>query len=367
MYMQTLAGHPNLQLVGAYDRDPVRLEAFSRFYKTRSYSSLEALLGDKTIGIVVNLTNPRSHFEVSRAALDAGYHVYSEKPLAITMEEARALVALAAERGRMLAAAPCNHLGEAVQTLARQIRAPGFGRVVLAMAEMDDGMVSGLDYANWRSAAGAPWPAKDEFEIGCTMEHAGYQISPLVMLFGPVRRVTAFNATLLPEKGRELGVGPMNPDLSVGLLEFDGGIVARLTSSIVAPHNRMLRIIGTDAVATLTDVWEFGATIRWSATGPGMRARAARKLEVTLSRWLPGILIGRGVRGEPARKIAGGRQMDFARGIAQLALQVEEASPERMGPALALHVTEVTLALQSPEAGRGTQIMTTTLPASGEA
>jgi predicted dehydrogenase len=366
MYMQSLRGYPALTLLGVYDRDPARLEAFTRFHTVPAYPTLAALLDDSKVQLVVNLTNPGSHHEVSLAALNAGRHVYSEKPLAMTMEHAEELVAVAAARGLSLAAAPCNHLSDMVRTLAAEIESGRLGRVVLAQAEMDDGMVSGLDYATWRNPSGAPWPARDEFEVGCTMEHAGYQISPLVMLFGPVRRVTAFNACLLPEKGREIGVSVISPDLSIGMLEFDGGIVARLTNSIVAPADRSLRVVGTAGVAVLSDVWEYHARLSVSATGPRFWPKLARKIEKRLSAYAPRLLLGRGVRALPGarvQKTSGGHHMDFARGIAQLAAQVTAGAPRLVGSELALHVTEVTLALQSPTAGAGVQVMRTTLGA----
>jgi predicted dehydrogenase len=353
-YIAMLAAHhPQIKLIGVYDRDAARLDSFTRFHKLHAFDSLAALLADDRVQMVVNLTNPTSHYDVTMAALRAGRHVYSEKPLAMTMTEARTLVDLARQSGLGLAAAPCNHLSDAMRTLKREVESGRIGRIVLAQAEMDDGMVPGLNYRAWRSRSGAPWPARDEFEVGCTMEHAGYQITPLVMLFGAVRRVTAFNACLMPEKGQDVGVQIIRPDLSVGLLEFDGGIVARLSNSILAPANRSLRVIGADGVATLTDVWEYHAPVRISRTGAHFRPRLMRLIEKRLSRFIPGLLLGSATRqvvGQKIAKTAGGHRMDFARGIGQLAAQIEAGADALVGPALALHVTEVTLALQAPEA-----------------
>ena len=363
-YIAMLAEHPNVTLIGVHDRDLARQAVFAKFHRLATFDSLAAMLADERVQMVVNLTNPSSHYDVSMAALRAGRHVYSEKPLAMTMDAARDLVDTARRLRVGLAAAPCNHLSDAMQTLAREVHAGRLGRVVMAQAEMDDGMVPKLDYGNWRSRSGAPWPARDEFEVGCTMEHAGYQITPLVQLFGPVRRVSSFNACLVPEKGREVGVNILSPDLSIGMLEFDDGIVARLSNTILAPANRSLRVVGLDGVATVTDVWEYHAPVRITPTGAGVRPRLVRKLEKKLSPLLPGLLFGRATKPVPGRRIprtAGGHRMDFARGIAQLAAQIETAAPELVGPALALHVTEVTLALQAPEANGRAVTMQTTL------
>src|SRR5450631_1932682 len=94
LYVKTLALHPELKLAGVMDRDPLRAKRFADHYSLPIYSSLEELLNDKTVDIVVNLTNPHSHYAVSKASLEAGKHVYSEKPLATDLNEARELVLL---------------------------------------------------------------------------------------------------------------------------------------------------------------------------------------------------------------------------------------------------------------------------------
>ena len=361
MYMETLAAYRGLELLGVFDRDAARLAAFAGFHKVAAYGSLHELLDDARVQLVVNLTNPSSHHEVSLAALRAGRHVYSEKPLAMSMDEADELVAEARARGLVLAGAPCNHLSEAMRVLRREVASGRLGRVVLALAEMDDGMLPGLDYQSWRSRSGAPWPARDEFEVGCTMEHAGYQVAPLVSLFGPVRRVTAFNANLMPDKGVPVGATETAPDYALGMLEFDGGVVARVTCSILAPRNRSLRIVGADGVLTLTDVWEYDAPVRYSQTGAGFVQKVMRKIELALDRFVPGVFLGRAVAREKGqvRRTGGGHRMDFARGVAQLARQIEDGAPGWMSTELALHVTEVALALQVRGAAGQVQVMRT--------
>src|SRR6185295_426674 len=98
-YVRTLPLYPELQLLGVVDRDPSRSARFSKHYSVPSYESLDALLRDQRVDLVVNLTNPRSHFEISKASLESGKHVYSEKPLAMSFSDAKALVALANQKG----------------------------------------------------------------------------------------------------------------------------------------------------------------------------------------------------------------------------------------------------------------------------
>src|SRR5690348_16821420 len=106
-YAKTLPNHPNLELAGVFDNDPERSRNFAKRHGVRCYSSLEEVLGD-SVQLVANLTNPRSHYGITKAALEADKHVYSEKPLAMCFHEAEELVELAEKRGRLLSGAPCN-------------------------------------------------------------------------------------------------------------------------------------------------------------------------------------------------------------------------------------------------------------------
>src|SRR5690606_34555385 len=148
-------------------------------------------------GVILNLTNPTSHVAVSDACLRAGFHVWSEKPLALRMDKAVALHALAQEKSLILASAPSSVLGEAAQTLGHALRHGIAGTPRLIYAELDDGYVPQARFRDWISASGAPWPYADEFRTGCTLEHAGYYLSWLIAIFGPVRTVVAASATVI--------------------------------------------------------------------------------------------------------------------------------------------------------------------------
>src|SRR4051812_46761518 len=138
-YVRTLPVHPELELVGVMDRDAERAERFARYYSLSRYNSLDDLLADPRVEIVLNLTNPSSHYEVSKRALLAGKHVYSEKPMAMSFDEAKELVELAERAGRQISSAPCSLLGETAQTMWKALRDQRVGRVRLAYAELDDG------------------------------------------------------------------------------------------------------------------------------------------------------------------------------------------------------------------------------------
>lgn len=226
MYRLTLPLQPELKLVGVMDRDPQRTKVMADLTSSKAYATLDELLADKEVELVLNLTNPRSHYETTKACLDAGKHVFTEKPLALSMREATSLVELAEKRGLQLSSAPCTLLNEAAQTLWKAVREERVGKTRLVYAEMDDGMVHRMPVKKWVNEAGTPWPYVDEFETGCTMEHAGYVLSWLAAMFGPADLVSAFSTTLVPDKlpGEKIDSAP---DFSVACVRFKSPVVDR--------------------------------------------------------------------------------------------------------------------------------------------
>ena len=266
-YMASIGYHKSLEMCRAFDRDAERLDAFSKYYSLPTYQSFDELLADSTIRLVLNLTNPREHYEVTKALLEAGKHVYSEKPLAMDYEKARELVNLSKARGLYLGAAPCSFLSETAQTIWKALKEDLIGPVRLVYANFDAGMTHRYPLHKWRSASGALWPAKDEFDVGCTYEHAGYFLTWLAAYFGPARNVTAYASCQIPDKGVPVGV--VTPDFSVGCIEYDHGIVARATSSIVAPLDKSLTIIGERGVIYTRDMRDDASPVYVSQTPPG--------------------------------------------------------------------------------------------------
>jgi predicted dehydrogenase len=348
-YMATLPLHPELRLIGAHDRDADRRAAFAAHHGVRTYPTLDELLGDDEIDLVVNLTNPRSHFEVSRRALDAGKHVYSEKPLAMDLDDAVGLVELAKSKGLGLSGAPCSLLGETAQTLWRGIRDGVVGPVRLAYVEMDEGMVFRMPYRRWASASGAPWPYRDEFEIGTTIEHAGYVVTWLPAFFGPAEVISGYSATLIADKGVDPPLERLAPDLAVACIRFESGVVARLTCSLVAPHDHSVRIVGDEGVVSVEDTWYYRAPVRvrrW------LNVRGRHMAIPWPERYPP---VARGER----YRYRGTQQMDFARGVAELASSIDEGRRSRLPADYVLHCNEIVLAVSGALDGGGTYAMTT--------
>jgi predicted dehydrogenase len=374
-YMTTFPNYPELEVIGVMDRDAERARAFAEFWKIpRNYSSLDELLKDPQVDIVLNFTNPSSHFAISHASLTAGKHVYSEKPLAMELDQARELVRLADERGLSLSGAPCSVLSEAAQTTWKALREGVTGKVRLVYAELDEGMLHLMNFKEWASPSGIIWPNRDEFEVGCTIEHAGYYLTWLAAFFGPARSVTAYASCQVPQKD---GVGPdrIGPDFSVGTIEFASGVVARLTCSLVATHDHSLRIFGDAGVLSCEDTWMYNAPVTFLRNDvplkPGKQVvrvpPQSKALNAVWSYVAPKILRHPGPATIPQVREASFQSyepnvhhMDFARGVAEQASAIRENRECRLSANFVLHITELTLALQPPPGASGTTRITST-------
>lgn len=350
LYMRSLKTFPEIRVVRAYDVNRARLLAFCNYWKVTAVLSMQELLADgpNPPEIILNLTNPSSHFAVSRCCLEAGKHVYSEKPLATTIDEARALCALAERKGLMLASAPCSVLGEAAQTLWLALRRNAVGKVRLVYAELDDDFVPQAPYRNWLSASGAAWPYRDEFLVGCTLEHAGYYVTWLLAMFGTIEKVIAASANIV--EGKLDDGGSAAPDFSCATLFFKSGVVARLTCSIIAPHNHKIRVIGDTGVLELDHCWNNEAAVR------------VRRRHVFRRRLINSPLAKRiKIKGttHPKVKRWGAAALNFALGPAEMLAALKESRPCRLSTGFALHLNEVTLAIQN---ANGVQVMQTVCP-----
>jgi predicted dehydrogenase len=361
-YAGTLAGHKTLRLAGGYDINPRNLAAFSRQWNVRTYGSLEEILNDPQIELILNLTDPRSHYTVSKACLEAGKHVYSEKPLGMTLDEAKTLVALAEQKNVLLASAPCNMLSATAQTIWKAIQDGVVGKIRLVYANFDDGLVGpAMAPWTWFNKCGLQWPAKDEFEVGCTYIHAGYVLTWLAAFFGPARTVTAFSSCQIPDKG--VPVDSMAPDFSVGCIEYDDNVVARVTCGLVAPRDKSLTIVGDDGVIFTNTVRnDSGAVYVRRIPSQGRLGGVERRLNRALS-WLekrsPYALWGTNslhvsrklpFARTPSNNIVGiGKEVDFNLGPAEMAEAIRLGRPCRLSPQLGLHLVELIEVLQYPE------------------
>lgn len=336
MYRLTLPLQPELELVGVFDLDPERTANMARLTSSRPYESFESLLNDPHVELVVNLTNPRAHFDTTQACLLAGKHVYTEKPLAMQFDQAKELVRLATEKKLYLSSAPCTLLNEAAQTLWKALREKRVGQVRVVYAEMDDGMVHRMPVTKWINEAGTPWPYVDEFETGCTVEHAGYVLTWLAAFFGPAEKVVAFSACTIPDKVPGLKL-ESTPDFSVAVIRFANGIVARLTCGIYAPVDHRLRLFGDDGVMTLKDPRDDRSPLTIQRYTVIRRAR----MLFPWGRRYP--LAGKHRKHVRYR---GSQRRNFCSALAEMAQAIQAGRPCRLNADFCLHVNEMTLAIQ---------------------
>ncbi len=372
-YMATWARHPGLALKGVADCNRARRDVVAEAYKLKAYASNEELLADPEIAIVVNLTSIDSHVEVTRAALLAGKHVYSEKPLAPDIAEARALIELAESLGLRLSCAPSNAMSDTTQTMWKAVRDGAVGDVRIVYAEFDDNVIYRMVPEIWRSRTGAPWPYLHEYEWGCTYEHVGYHLTWLCAIFGPVESVTAFSKQVLPDKTNLELNPPDTPDFSVACLNFRSGVVARVTCSIGVPYDHRMRIVGNLGMLTADTYRDYrcpvylerfsqltlnarkAMSVRVNSLLQGLLGVGGRKIELLrnpppgasgragLPRvrwWSP-----RGLLRAAARRELG--QQDKAIGVAELADALQSGRPSFPPHDFTMHLTELTIAIQN--------------------
>ena len=389
-YMETLHYHDNLNLLGVCDLDRKRAELLSNHYGVAIFETLDDVLGNDEVKIVVNLTGPEDHYEVSKAALTAGKHVYSEKPLSIELDQAEELVKLAEDKGLLLSSAPCSALSEAAQTLWKAVEDGAIGKPRLVYAELDDNPIYRMKPEGWTNAQGVPWPYLNEYETGCTLEHAGYYLTWICAIFGPAKSISSFSSCVVPDK-TELPIDPADtPDLAIACIVFESGVVARLTCSIVGPYDHRIQIVGDDGVLTANECWHYGTPVyleRFSQLS--LNARKSRSVrESSFLKWVFGVggkkqkLVTKPISQFKDRwqefksgkrsllgsivKIMSKRElvfMDFFRGVAEMADAIDNDRRCHLPPDFVLHVNELTLAMQSAgENGDAYELKTTFEP-----
>jgi predicted dehydrogenase len=393
-YMPTWGSHPDLVIAGVSDIDPKRVDAVTRHYGLKGYADNASLLADPEIDIVANFTPIRAHYAVSKAALEAGKHVYSEKPLVTRMDQARELMALAESRGLRLSCAPSNVLGPTSQTMWKAVLDGAIGKPRLVYAEFnaDPCYLLGADPAqqpaeggsfpylrecSTRSVTGAPFPIIKEFEMGCTYEHVGYHLSWMCAMFGPVKSVTSFSKLIMPDK-TDAPLDPADtPDFSVAVLDFHSGMTGRVTCSIAGPSDTSMRIIGDRGMLSAQTYGDYrcpvyldlftklsvktthlkavqDSALLQQALGVGRRKLPLVEAEAAGSR-RAGRVAWWNVQARLAQlKQAELNRQDKCIGIADLAHAIRSGRTQFPSHAFTLHLTELTLAIQ----GAGTQSRT---------
>ncbi|MCF3933481.1 Gfo/Idh/MocA family oxidoreductase [Acuticoccus sp. M5D2P5] len=338
-YMRSTGLFPDHRFVGVWDENPERLARFATHWNIQPARGLGDLFaGQKRPDLLLNLTPLGAHAAVNRAAIEAGVPVYCEKPLATNLAEAEEIAAMSRAAGVAVASAPCNILGEAGQAMWSALRRRLIGRPHLVLADLHGGYLPSAPYPSWRSESGADWNAASIFAAGAALDYAGYALTWLMAMFGPVRRLAATSAHLGPAPGDA-------PDFANAVLTFDGGVTARLTCSHLAKGDRRFRIVGETGTLAVDDVWNDGAHVRIE------RRHSVR-----------GDLVEGFVR-EPVRIARPPYHRPFARrrlpmnrmlGPDDMLTSLAKGESPRLAGDFALHLTEVMLAIH--DAGDGATV-----------
>lgn len=249
-----------LEVVGCSDRNPEKAQAKAHKYGIQALS-IEELLADESIEIVVNLTTPVSHYPVIKQLLEAGKHVYTEKVLAVELEHAAELVKLADQKGLYLGAAPDTFLGSAIQT-ARYV--------------VDSGMIGEISSCNCTLTRdseifGRAFPFTTRPGGGIGFDVGIYSITALLSILGPVREVSGVVQTRQPERQDYSlehfgGSFPIEcENLMAGMLKFERGTVGNIlfdaNSIFTVPENTSLALFGTLGVMYMADPNGFGGEV----------------------------------------------------------------------------------------------------------
>jgi predicted dehydrogenase len=288
-------------------------------------STIGDLLADPSIDLVINLTVPKVHAKVSMEILQAGKHVYSEKPLALDPQEGKAVVDLAAEKNLRVGCAPDTFLGAGLQTSRKLIDDGWIGRPVAATAFL---MASGPE--SWHPNPGFFY----QKGAGPMLDMGPYYITALVHLLGPVQAVCAMTsmsrsermATCKEQFGKMLPVEI--PTHYSGSLLFENGAVVTMVISfdVVAHTHKPIEIYGTEGSLGVPDPNMFGGPV--SVFRPGNEG------------WKD-VPLAFGYH-ENSRSI----------GVADMAHAIRSGRPHRCDASLALHALEVMRAFEESHSGR---------------
>lgn len=266
IYLKNLGSFEETEVVAVADTDPARAKSRAEEYGIAQALSPDQLLADSDVELVLNLTPAGAHYATSKAALEAGKHVYTEKPLATTNEEAAELVALAEGKGLSLGCAPDTVLGAGIQTCRRLIDDGAIGEVVGVQAFMMGRGPEGWhpDPDHFYKAGGGPL-----FDMG------PYYVTALVTLLGPIARASGLAKITFPtrtigsEKRRGEKVPVEVPTHVTSLFELASGVPAQLTTSFDVAAHRMpcYEIYGSKGTLAVPDPNTFGGPVKLWAEG----------------------------------------------------------------------------------------------------
>jgi len=322
---------PNLEVTACADLDLNRAKARAEEFSIPRACTVEELLADPVIDIVVNLTIPKAHVEVGIASLRAGKHAYSEKPFAVNREEGRRLIEAGLATGLRVGCAPDTFLGGGLQTCRHLIDAGWIGEPIGASAFM-----TCHGHESWH-------PDPDFYYQpggGPMFDMGPYYLTALVSLIGPVRRVTGSTRITFPQRRitSEPKYGTMIqvnvPTHVTGIMDFANGAIGTIMTSfdVWAAALPRIEIYGTEGTLSCPDPNGFGGPVRLRRPGAGEWS------EIPL------------MRPDAHRGI----------GVSDLVAAIQGGRPHRVSGELAFHVLDIMQAFHdSSREGRHVELTTT--------
>ncbi|GAA4839624.1 Gfo/Idh/MocA family oxidoreductase [Luteimicrobium xylanilyticum] len=315
-YFGYLPSLPNLRLTAVADLDLDRARSVGEAQGVRG-TSVDDLLAADDVDVVLNLTIPAAHAEIASRALAAGKHVYGEKPLATSTDEACPVLEQAAAAGLRVGSAPDTVLGTGIQT---------------ARAAIEDGLVGDAFGAAvaWSAPGHELWHPAPAFYYqpggGPLLDMGPYYLTSLVTFFGPVVRVTG--STTRTQRARTVASGPaagtpvpVDVDTHVvAILEHAGGVVSTVTMSfeVWGTKTPLFEVYGTQGTLSVPDPNGFSGTVA-VLTAADRQDRTWRDLPVA----------------------AGYADASRGAGLADMARAIETNRPHRASGDLAFHVLEI--------------------------
>ncbi|WP_256758900.1 Gfo/Idh/MocA family protein [Cohnella sp. WQ 127256] len=265
IYFQNGKRFESMEVVACADLDVERAKLKAAEHGVRG-CSVEDLLADPDIQMIINLTIPVAHATVCLQALEAGKHVYVEKPLAVTREEGLKVLELAKRKGLLVGSAPDTFLGGGIQTSIKLVEDGWIGTPIGATAFMVCG-----GHENWH-----PAPEFYYHKGGGPMFDMGpYYLTALVALLGPISRVTGSTRISFPErtitsepkKGQKIQVE--TPTHIAGIMDFVSGPIGTILTSFDVKGNSMLpriEVYGSEGTLLVPDPNGFGGSVSiWRA------------------------------------------------------------------------------------------------------
>jgi len=260
-YFHACKRFPAIKIASCADLDVERARAKAKEHGIATAYSVDELLKDPQVEIVLNLTIPAAHAQIDLTAIAAGKHVYSEKPFGLTRAEGAQVVANAAAKKVRVGCAPDTVLGGGTQTCRKLI---------------DDGAIGtpiGFS-ANMLCAGHESWHPSPEFYYqkggGPMFDMGPYYLHSLITLLGPVKRdsgstrITFKERTITSQPKHGTKVTVEIPTHVVGILEFVSGAIGTLTTSFdVKAHNLpCIEIYGSDGSLSVPDPNSFGGPVK---------------------------------------------------------------------------------------------------------